>query len=148
MYLRRIRLITLSLLLSAGSGAAFVGFAPDCQARSKFEKATVDPAEDNFRQGMELIRASNWEAAVDSFQQAIYFSRNHYNPNAYKMLGLCYKATRQYPKAITALLEHLKQVQEPAADARIDLAECYIEVGEIEKAKEEVSRSFQDAPSM
>lgn len=116
------------------------------EARQKAEKGTVDPAETNFKQGMELIRNGNYEGAIDSFLQVIYFSRNRYNPNAYKMLGLCYKATRNYPKAIQALLDHLNQTTEPSPDARIDLAECYIEIGEINKARDEIQRSFSDNP--
>jgi tetratricopeptide (TPR) repeat protein len=138
--LSRFTLVALSMLLLSSSGAA--------DARKKFEKATVDPAEDNFKQGILLIRDRNYESAIDSMTQAIYFSRNHYNPNAYKYLGLCYKATRQYAKAIQALLEHLNQTQEPAADARIDLAECYLETGQIDKARESVRDSFRDAPTM
>jgi tetratricopeptide (TPR) repeat protein len=135
----RLKLLAISLL--------FLSCTSVVDAREKL-KATVDPAEDNFKQGIVLIRDRNYEAAIDSMTQAIYFSRNHYNPAAYKYLGLCYKATRQYPKAVTAFLEHLKQTQEPAPDARIDLAECYLEIGDIEKAKEEVNAAFRDAPTM
>lgn len=125
-----------------------VSVTPDAEARRKFEKATAEPSEENFKQGMNLVRERNYEAAIDSFQQAIYFSRNHYNPNALKMLGLCYKATRQYPKAIQMFLDHLKQTTEPAADARIDLAECYIEVKEFDKARDQITQSFREAPSV
>jgi tetratricopeptide (TPR) repeat protein len=143
----RFRSVSLSLLLLCASGISVLLVLPqETEARSKFEKASVDPAEDNFKQGMALIRANNWEAAIDSFQQAIYFSRNRYNPKAHHMLGLCFKATRQYGKAVQALLEHLKQTTEPAPDARIDLAECYIEIGEFDKARAEIQDSFRESP--
>lgn len=135
--------LSITLLLSV-CGSALTPQPAD--ARKKFDKATVDPAIENFDQGMKLVRERNYEGAIDSFLQAVYFSRNHYNPNAYKMLGLCYKATRNYPKAIQAFLDHLSQVTEPAADARIDLAECYIELGEFEKAREQINFSFRDQP--
>lgn len=117
------------------------------EARNKFDKGTVDPADQNFKDGMRLIRERNYESAIDSMLQAIYFSRNHYNPEAHKMLGLCYKATRQYPKSIQSFLDHLKQTTEPAPDAKIDLAECYLEVGDIEKARNMIDDAFRDAGS-
>jgi tetratricopeptide (TPR) repeat protein len=115
------------------------------QARKKFDKATAEPSEANLKQGLDLIKQSNYEAAIDSFQQAIYFSRNHYNPEAYKLLGICYKATRQYSKAIEALRMQLSQTTVPEPDVRIDLAECLLEIGEIDKARDEISRAYSDS---
>jgi tetratricopeptide (TPR) repeat protein len=123
----------LVLLLAAWS----TGFCTSQSlARGHFDNATAQPAESNLKQGLQLMRQSNYEAAIDSFTQAVYFSRNHYNPEAYKLLGLSYKATRQYGKAVEALNNHLKQTTEPAPDAHIDLAECYINLSEWSKARD------------
>jgi tetratricopeptide (TPR) repeat protein len=120
--------------------------APDpVLARQKFDKATAEPSEANLKQGLDLIKQSNYEAAIDSFQQAIYFSRNHYNPEAYKLIGICYKALRQYGKAMDSFRTQLNQSTVPEPDVRIDLAECLIEVGETDKAREELNRAYNDA---
>lgn len=109
-----------------------------------FDNASAQPADEHLKEGRKLMAASNYEAAIDSFTQSIYFSRNHYNPEAYKWLGLCYKATRQYGKAVQALQTHLAQVTERAPDVHIDLAECYIEMSEFDKARLEIDKAFVD----
>ena len=139
----------LSLLaLSTGVAALIVvlgGWPYESQTalgKSHFDQATAAPADENLKQGLLLIRQGNYEAAIDSFTQAIYFSRNHYNPDAYKYLGLCYKATRQYAKAAEALNQHLAQVTTSAPDAHIDLAEVYLDQGEFEKARLELEKAY------
>jgi len=136
--------LSTSLLFAA---AGFLVSMPDASARkgAKFDKATAEPAEENFKAGIKQIREHNYEAGLDSMQQAIYFSRNHYNPEAQKYMALCYKAMRNYPKAIQAFLDHLQQTTEKAPDARTDLAECYIETGEIEKARRAIDEAFRDS---
>ncbi len=142
--LRFALVLSTALLLTA---AGLLLSAPDACARKggKFDKATAEPAEENYKTGIKQIREHNYEAALDSMQQAIYFSRNHYNPEAQKYMALCYKAMRNYPKAIQTLLEHLKQTTEPAPDARTDLAECYIETGEFDKARRAIDEAFRDS---
>ncbi len=109
------------------------------------DKGTAEPADLNFADGMKRIRDRDYEGGADSFLQAVYFSRNHYNPEAYKYLGLCYKAMRQNAKAVEALTTHLKQVTEPAPDARIDLAEVYLNMGEFDKARASIDQAYVDA---
>ena len=137
--------LSLAITLSALSFSASCVFTPEAAAKSHFDKATAEPAEDNLKAGLLQIRQKNYEAAIDSFQQAIYFSRNQYNPEAWKLLGLCFKATRQYSKAVEALTKHLSQVTGPAPDAKIDLAEVYLDLGEIEKARDTIDKAFQDS---
>lgn len=105
------------------------------------DKATVDPAKDAIKQGEAEMYRKNYEAAVDHFKQAAYFSRNQYNPLAWKYLGMAYKGMREYPKAIEAFNTHLKQVTEPAVAARCDLAACYVEMGEFDKARKEIQKA-------
>lgn len=109
------------------------------------DKATVEPSELNMKEGLIKMKMGDYEGAEDNFLQAVYFSRNHYNPQAYLMLGLSRKATRKYAKAIEAFKEHLKQVTEPSPNGRIDLAECYMEVGKMEEAKAEVEKAASEA---
>lgn len=118
--------------------------APEAKARTRFDKSTQEPAQDNLKQGLDLIKAGNYESAIDSFKQAIYFSRNHYNPEAYKLLGLCYKATRQYSKAIEAFSTLLQQSTNPEPDARTDLAECYIITGDTTSARDQIIKAMSD----
>lgn len=122
-------------------------FLAPAEARKKFDKTTAEPSEENLKQGLTLIKQGNFEAAIDSFQQAIYFSRNHYCPEGYKLLGLCYKATRQYPKALEALKTQLSQTTVPEPDVHIDLAEVYLELGEIDSARREIDKAYIDQGS-
>ncbi|MBY0358086.1 MAG: tetratricopeptide repeat protein [Candidatus Obscuribacterales bacterium] len=109
------------------------------------DKATVEPSEIHMKEGLKKIKAHDYEGASDDFLQSVYFSRNHYNPQAYLYLGLCHKATRNYSKAIEAFLNHLKQVTEPAPNARVDLAECYMNIGDFDKAKIQVDQARAEA---
>jgi tetratricopeptide (TPR) repeat protein len=118
--------------------------APPSHAKRGFDKATAEPADQNFHEGIEHIKKRDYEGAIDNFQQAVYFSRNHYNPEAYKYLGLCYKACRNYPKAIEALNNCLSQTTEHAPDVRIDKAECLLNIGDVEKARAEIDKSYAE----
>jgi tetratricopeptide (TPR) repeat protein len=107
--------------------------------------ATLDPADDNFKQGMAMIRKGNYEGGIDSFKQAVYFSRNQYNPPAYKYLALCYKATRNYGKAVEAFGSYFNQTTERDPDAHIEEAECYMGMGDFNKARKEVETASRDS---
>lgn len=120
--------LALSLLVLTGV------FSPS-QSREHSAKATVDPAEDNLKQGLALIRQHNYEGATDSFKQAVYFSRNQYNPPAQKYLALCYKAQRIYPKAIETFQTYFNQVTEPDPESRIEMAECYMALQDWKSAR-------------
>ncbi len=120
---------------------------PFISANAGLDKGTVEPADKNMKEGIKRIQSRDYEGAVDSFLQSIYFSRNHYNPSAYLYLGLSYKAMRQYTKAIEALNNHLKQITEPGYDARIDLAECYMNIGQFDKARREIDQARAESPS-
>lgn len=109
------------------------------------DKATVEPAELHMKEGMRKMKLRDYEGGSDEFLQSVYFSRNHYNPQAYMYLGLCYKASRKYSKAIEAFLNHLKQVTDVSPNARIDLAECYMDIGEFDKAREQVEKARGEA---
>lgn len=118
---------------------------PAWAAKKGIDQATVEPAEDNLKEGLRRLKSGNYEGAADSFMQSIYFSRNHYNPPAWLYLGLARKSLRDYPKAIEALNTHLSQVTENAPDARVDLAECLINLGEFKKARDEIIRAKGEA---
>lgn len=109
------------------------------------DKATVEPSELNLRAGLTNMRNRDYEAAADNFLQSVYFSRNHYNPQAYLYYALCLKAQRKYAKAIEAFKEHLKQTTENAANARVDLAECYMEINEMDQAREQIAKARSEA---
>ncbi|MBY0550090.1 MAG: tetratricopeptide repeat protein [Candidatus Obscuribacterales bacterium] len=109
------------------------------------DKATVEPAELNMRTGLTNMRNRDYEAAADNFLQSVYFSRNHYNPQAYLYYAMCLKAQRKYAKAIEAYKEHLKQTTENAANARVDLAECYMEINEMDQAREQIDKARGEA---
>ena len=109
------------------------------------DKATVEPTELHLRDGLKKMKAGDYEEAGDEFLQACYFSRNKYCPQGWLYLGLCYKALRNYSKAIEALTTHLQQTTEKACDAHIDLAECYLNIGEYKKAEDQINLARIDA---
>jgi len=109
------------------------------------DKATVEPTEMHMRLGLEKMKMKDWEGAADDFLQSCYFARNQYNPKGWFLLGLCYKQSGNYAKGIEALINHLKQTTEKAVDAHVDLAECYMGIGEYEKAEKEIDRARYDS---
>ena len=136
---------TLLSALTLGLIAAPLTVTTTTPVLAKKSKATVDPAEQNMREGIAAMNAKDYDVAIDSFLQAIYFSRNKYNPEAHWALGLCYKATRQYVKAVEALQTHLRQVTKKAPDARLDLAECYLDLGDFDNAEKQIDMAFTDS---
>jgi tetratricopeptide (TPR) repeat protein len=132
-------LIVCSFLLQISSGAL------EPVSAKRGDKATVEPTELHLKDGMKKMKAGDYEGAGDEFLQACYFARNKYCPEGWLYLGLCYKAQRNYTKAIDALKTHLSQTTEKAADAHCDLAECYLNVGEYDKAEREVTYARIDA---
>jgi tetratricopeptide (TPR) repeat protein len=105
------------------------------------DKATVDPAKSAIKQGETAMYKHDYAGAIDKFKQAIYFSRNQYNPTGWKYLAMAYKAERDYPKAIEAFNKHLSQVTEPSVAARCDLADCFIQMKDYEKARREIQKA-------
>lgn len=99
----------------------------------------------HMKDGFLKMKAKDFEGAADDFLQACYFSRNQYNPQGWMYLGLCYKASRNYGKAIEAFLHHLKQTTEKAVDAHVDLAECYMNIGDYDKAEKEINQARYDS---
>lgn len=114
-------------------------------AKKRHDSATVEPTELHLKEGMRLMKGKDYEGAADEFLQACYFSRNNYCPKGWLYLGLCYKAQRNYPKAIDALTKHLAQTTEKACDAHVDLAECYLNIGEYDKAEKQITQARIDA---
>ena len=119
-------------------------FTCDAWAK-KGDKATVEPTELHMREGLRKMKIKDYEGAADDFLQSCYFARNQYNPQGWLYLGLCYKASRNYSKAIEAILNHLKQTTDKAVDAHVDLAECYMNIGEYEKAEKEIDKARYDS---
>lgn len=105
------------------------------------DKATVDPAKNAMKLGEAAMYQKDYETAVDQFKQAVYFSRNQYNPQAWMYMGMAYKALKEYTKAVDAFNKHLMQVTEPSVAARCDLASCYVELGQLDAAKRELTRA-------
>lgn len=105
------------------------------------DKATTDPAKNSIKNGETAMYKKDYDTAIDQFKQAIYFARNQYNPLAWKYLAMAYKAQRDYPKAIEAFNTHLKQVTEPSVAARCDLADCYVNMGDYDRARKEIQKA-------
>lgn len=112
-------------------------FIQAAYAKSK-GKNTVEPSEEHYKEGSKRYLKDDYDGAIDSFLQAIYFARNNYNPQAYFFLALCYKAKNQDAKAIDAFKKHLEQVTGPSPDAHVELAEIYMRNDRLNEAENEL----------
>src|SRR5215470_4230647 len=134
MSMRRAGLVSLALLIAAaGLGEVSPWLPQPVQAKAKFksktqDKNTLDPAVNNYLEGMNRIKAGNLPGAIDSFLISINFARNNYDPLAYTGLGWCYKQLGQDAKAIDAFNKGIEQAVGGAPEARVDLGEIYMKL--------------------
>lgn len=137
---------TVAIAIAIGScifGA--LSFGLEAEARGRKDSATVEPTELHFKEGMKKYKLKDYEGASDEFLQSCYFARNKYNPQSWYYLGLCYKEMKNWTKAIDALSNHLSQTTEKAPDAHCDIAECYIEIGDFDKADKHITQARIDS---
>lgn len=116
-------------------------FVPQAEARKAKDSATVEPTELHLKEGLKKMKLKDYEGAADEFLQSCYFARNKYNPQGWNYLGLCYKELKSWSKAIDAFNNHLQQTTEKAPDANVDIAECYLEIGDLEKAERHLTQA-------
>jgi tetratricopeptide (TPR) repeat protein len=117
-------------------------FTPQSDDRGK---ASIDPSQANYKEGLKRYKDKDYDGAIDSFLQAIYFARNNYFPDAYYNLGLSYARKHQDEKAIKAMLTHLQQVVGPSYEAHCDLAELYIRNDRLDDAREQADEALSDS---
>lgn len=124
----RLRLPFVAIIITTGfSIFAFEPLIQNVMAKVESKgKATVAPADENFRTAMVKYKQKDIDGAIDAFLQAIYFSRNYYNPDAYYWLGVCYMEKKQDAKAIEALNRHCEQAIGPVPEGHLHLAEIYL----------------------
>ncbi|PWT94328.1 MAG: hypothetical protein C5B53_13385 [Candidatus Melainabacteria bacterium] len=119
-------------------GLAFVKDLPSAQAKVESKgKNTVSPSEENYEIATSKYKAGDLEGAIDAFLQAIYFSRNYYNPNAYYWLGVCYKERKQDPKAIEAFKKNCQQAIGEVPETHLHLAEIYLRNDRLNESEQE-----------
>lgn len=135
------RILPVLLVLFGSASLPYSDYAMPAQARNKKDSATVEPTELHFKEGMKKYKLKDYEGASDEFLQSCYFARNKYNPQSWYYLGLCYKQVKNWSKAIDALSNHLQQTTEKAPDANCDIAECYIEIGDYDKADRHITQA-------
>lgn len=105
---------------------------------------TLDPAINNYTDGVNKVKAGDIDGAIDSLLQAIYFARNNYHPAAYILLGNCYKLKGQDAKAIEAIQKGIVQNVGPAPDAHCDLAEIFMRNDRDREAESELNRALYE----
>jgi len=105
---------------------------------------TVDPAVENYKKGSEQFKLQDYDGAIDSLLQAVYFARNNYHPDAYYLLGMSYKAKNQDTKATDAFSKHLEQTVKPSPDARVELGEVYMRNSRDREAEREFQLALVD----
>ncbi len=114
------------------------------------EKNTAGAADENFKTGMKRYKSCDFDGAIDSFLQSIYFSRNNYNPQANFWLGKAYKEKKEYFKGIDAFKKHIEQVVGPSPDSHLELGYLYMETGHYDEATIEfynaMAQTFSNNP--
>ncbi len=118
-----------------------------CAVFSKVRSAgknTVEPAKQNFELGLAKYKEHDLDGAIDAFLQAIYFTRNSYNPEAYYWLGVSYQDKNLDAKAIEALKKGVEQSIKPMPEAHIHLAELYLRNNRLDEADYEASKALTD----
>ena len=113
-----------------------IGIVNPIYANSR-EKNTTGSAQANFDVGVKRFNMGDINGAIDSFLQAIYFSRNNYNPKAYFWLGECYRRKKEYAKGIEAFKQHLNQVMGPSPEGHVELGYLYMETNHDMQARNE-----------
>lgn len=101
-------------------------------------KNTATPAENHFWTGTERMRAKDYDGAIDSFLQAVYFARNGFYPEAHYWLGICYKEKGKDDKAIASLKTATDTSVEPLPDAWLAMAEVHLRNERYEEAEEAI----------
>jgi tetratricopeptide (TPR) repeat protein len=111
---------------------------PSAQAKVRTKgKNTVSPSEENYDIATSKYKAGDLEGAVDAYLQAIYFSRNYYNPDAYYWLGVCYMERKQDAKAIEAFKKNVEQAMGEVPESHLHLSELYLRNDRINEAEGE-----------
>lgn len=101
-------------------------------------KNTATPAEAHFYEGTARMRARDFDGAIDSFLQAVYFARNGFYPEAHYWLGICYKEKNKDDKAIASLKVATQTSVEPLPDAFMAMAEIHLRNERFEEAEEAI----------
>jgi tetratricopeptide (TPR) repeat protein len=111
-------------------------------------KSTAEPEEENMEEGKRRYKAKELDGAVDSFLQAIYFSRNGYCPSGYFWLGLTYYDKGGLDqKAIDALDKCVTQSLKFEPDAHYLLAKLYVRTQRLPEASTEAGKMLNQAPN-
>jgi tetratricopeptide (TPR) repeat protein len=139
---KSIAAVAISILMLPG---LFDSAATDALAKQPSKNAnTVDPAAENYKIGSEQFKLKDYDGAIDALLQAVYFARNNYHPDAYYLLGLCYKEKKQDAKAVEAFSKHLTQTIKPSPDARVELGEIYMRNNRDYEAEREFQLALVD----
>jgi tetratricopeptide (TPR) repeat protein len=105
-------------------------------------KNTVEPSKENLALGLARYKQKDFDGAIDSFLQSIYFNRSSYNPQAYYWLGLCYQEKKLDGKAIEALKKSIEQTIGKSPDAHLHLAQLYLRNDRLEEAAAEANQAW------
>ncbi len=119
----------------------FTVFACQPDALAKFGRKgqnTATPAENHFWEGTSRMRSKDYDGAIDSFLQAVYFARNGFYPEAHYWLGVCYKEKGKDDKAVASLTVATNTSVEPLPDAWLTLAEVHLRNARYQEAADAI----------
>ncbi|HEY9784375.1 MAG TPA: tetratricopeptide repeat protein [Candidatus Obscuribacterales bacterium] len=130
-------MLRIAFAMSVLLGAAFsLSEQPVAARKQEHGKGHVLPSNQHYDTGIAKYRAKDYDAAIDEFKQAIYYSRNEYHPQAYYWLGVCYKLKHEDAKAIEAFNKHREQFIERSPDACVHLGEIFLRNNRLDEAEE------------
>ena len=104
---------------------------------SRDHEQTALPSDKNFSIGKDRYDRGDYDGAIDSFLQAVYFARNNYHPIANLWLAKAYMQKHEDTKAIESLKKCIEQSLGGVPEAHILLGECYLRNDRTKEAEDE-----------
>lgn len=105
---------------------------------------TEDPSVAQLNIGLERIKKGDFNGAVDSLLQSVYFARNNYAPVSYFWLGFCYGMLLQDTKAIEACKKNVEQSIGGVPETHCMLAELYMRNDRDQEAEDECKTALTE----
>jgi tetratricopeptide (TPR) repeat protein len=139
------RFIASIVLISIGWSAASYVSPVEARRTARDHPQTELPSDQNFRKGKERYNSGDYDGAIDSFLQSVYFARNNYQPVANLWLGKAYMMKHEDFKAIDSFKKAIEQSLSGNVEAHVLLGEVYLRCSRDEEAMTQASYALSDA---
>jgi tetratricopeptide (TPR) repeat protein len=116
--------------------------ASDVLAKKTTNENTSGASAKNYEAGVKMFERGDFDGCIDAELQAVYFSRNGYEPKAYYQLGLGYQSKKDYQKAYDALSKSCTQAMDNANEAHLALSQVCNSMKKYDEAMKEVIKAM------